>query len=183
MNRRKFKRHNKRLEVKYTDASKSIGRGFVKDLSEQGVFIRCRKPAPPGASVDITATLPEGIRVRMRGVVRRSVRGAQSLSHSMDGMGVEVLAYDKVFSHFLHSVVGEFEGSDLSMYESSLGAPIIEALEEEGKEASRPSLVPEQKEPESVVIACSNCGAKNRIPKARFSSMPKCGKCGMFLIA
>ena len=183
MNKRKFKRHNKRLEVKYTDASKSIGRGFVKDLSEQGVFIRCRKPASPGASVDITATLPDGIRSRMRGVVRRSVKGAQSLSNSMDGMGVEMLAYDKVYSHFLHTVVGEFEGPDLSMYESSLGAPIIDKHEAEGREASRPSLVPEQKAPESVVIACANCGTKNRVPKDRFSAMPKCGKCGMFLIA
>ena len=183
MNRRKFKRHNKRLEVRFTGASKSIGRGFVKDLSEQGVFIRCRKPVPSGTSVDITATLPDGIRSRMRGVVRRSVRGAQSLSNSMDGMGVEVLAYDKVYSHFLRTVVGEFEGPDLSMYENSLGAPIIDTHEVEGRVVKRPSLIPEQKGPESVIIACSNCEAKNRVPKAKFSSMPKCGKCGMFLIA
>ncbi len=183
MNKRKFKRHHKRLEVRFTGGSNSIGRGFVKDLSEQGIFIRCRKPVPPGTSIDITATLPDGIRTRMRGVVRRNVKGAQSLSHNMDGMGVEVLAYDKVFSHFLHTVVGEFEGPDLSMYESSLGTPIVDKQEAEGKEVSRPSLIPEQKKPESVVIACSNCGARNRVPKAKFSSMPKCGKCGMFLIA
>lgn len=183
MNKRKFKRHNKRLEVKYTGVSKSIGRGYVKDISEQGVFIRCRKPAPPGTSVEITATLPDGIRSRMRGIVRRSVKGAQNVSGSMDGMGLEVLAYDKVFSHFLHKVVGEFEGPDLSMYESTLGAPIVDNREQEGRATSRPSLIPEQKKPESVVIACANCGAKNRVPKAKFTSMPKCGKCGMFLIA
>ncbi len=182
MNKRKFKRHHKRLEVKFKGADKSIGRGYVKDLSEQGVFIKCRKPAPPGSSIDITTTLPDGVRTRMRGVVRRSVKGAYSLSHSMDGMGVEVLAYDKAFSHFLHSIVGEFKGPDLSMYETSLGAPIVEN-DEKQEQAVRASLIPEKKEVESVVVACANCGAKNRLPKARLSSMPKCGKCGMFLIA
>ncbi len=183
MNKRKFKRHNKRMEVRFSGGNGPVGHGFVKNMSEQGVFIRCRKPAPPGTNVDITATLPDGIRSRMKGVVRRSVRGTQSLSSNMDGMGLEVVAYDKMYSHFLHKVVGEFDGPDLSMYESSLGALIIDKQDTVDNSASRPSLVPQQKEPESVVIACSSCGAKNRVPKAKFSSMPKCGKCGMFLIA
>ena len=184
MNRRKFKRHNKRMEVKYADGGGTVGRGYVKDISEQGVFIKCRKPAPLGTTVDITATLPDGMTARVRGTVRRAVKGVQSVSQSMNGMAVEVNAYDTIYSHFLHGIVGDFQGPDLSMYESSLGAPIVESDEKkEQEQAARPSLIPEKKEQESVVIACSSCGAKNRVPKARFNSMPKCGRCGMFLIA
>ena len=30
---------------------------------------------------------------------------------------------------------------------------------------------------DSIIIKCTNCGAKNRIPKARVSEGPRCGKC------
>jgi len=30
---------------------------------------------------------------------------------------------------------------------------------------------------ETVIIKCSNCGAKNRVPKSRMSERPVCGKC------
>lgn len=31
---------------------------------------------------------------------------------------------------------------------------------------------------ENVIIPCSGCGAKNRVPRARLKEKPKCGKCG-----
>ena len=33
-------------------------------------------------------------------------------------------------------------------------------------------------EQDSVIIKCSGCGTKNRIPKSRIHEGPKCGKCG-----
>lgn len=35
--------------------------------------------------------------------------------------------------------------------------------------------------PDSVIIPCSNCGTKNRVPAARLEDRPKCGKCGAHL--
>ncbi len=32
---------------------------------------------------------------------------------------------------------------------------------------------------ESIIVLCSNCGAKNRIPKDRINDRPKCGACHM----
>ncbi len=32
---------------------------------------------------------------------------------------------------------------------------------------------------ESIIIQCSNCGTKNRIPKNRLNEKPICGKCGI----
>jgi thioredoxin 2 len=34
----------------------------------------------------------------------------------------------------------------------------------------------------SIIIGCSGCGTKNRIPKERLKDKPKCGKCGNYLI-
>lgn len=32
-----------------------------------------------------------------------------------------------------------------------------------------------------LIIRCTNCGAKNRVPENRISESPKCGKCGVTL--
>ena len=37
-------------------------------------------------------------------------------------------------------------------------------------------------EQESVIIKCSVCGTKNRIPKNRLHESPKCGKCGRQIV-
>jgi len=34
----------------------------------------------------------------------------------------------------------------------------------------------------SVIIDCSGCGTKNRIPRDRLGDRPKCGKCGTSLV-
>lgn len=34
----------------------------------------------------------------------------------------------------------------------------------------------------SIIINCSRCDSKNRIPKNRLGDRPKCGKCGEFLL-
>ena len=33
----------------------------------------------------------------------------------------------------------------------------------------------------SLILACSKCGAKNRVPISRIDDAPKCGKCGKIL--
>lgn len=33
----------------------------------------------------------------------------------------------------------------------------------------------------SLMLVCSKCGAKNRVPVSRIDEAPKCGKCGKFL--
>ncbi|SDU19619.1 thioredoxin TrxC [Desulfobacula phenolica] len=34
---------------------------------------------------------------------------------------------------------------------------------------------------DKLILACSNCGAKNRVPISRIDEAPKCGKCKKFL--
>ena len=34
---------------------------------------------------------------------------------------------------------------------------------------------------QSLILACSTCGAKNRVPLSRIDEAPKCGKCGLML--
>lgn len=33
----------------------------------------------------------------------------------------------------------------------------------------------------NIILKCSNCGTKNRVPKARLNEKPLCGKCGKHL--
>ncbi|MBW2636723.1 MAG: thiol reductase thioredoxin, partial [Deltaproteobacteria bacterium] len=37
-------------------------------------------------------------------------------------------------------------------------------------------------EESTVIIGCSGCGTKNRIPRDRLGERPKCGKCGNYLM-
>ena len=66
-----------------------------------------------------------------------------------NGMGIELLEKDTTFINFINS------------FHEKTGKP----LERE---------VPK----EFHVVACSQCGVKNKVPSERISHGPKCGKCG-----
>jgi hypothetical protein len=66
-----------------------------------------------------------------------------------NGMGIELLEKDTKFINFLKT------------FHEKTGKP----LEREAPE-------------EFHVVACSQCGVKNKVPSGRISQGPKCGRCG-----
>ncbi|MFO0744336.1 MAG: TIGR02266 family protein [Myxococcota bacterium] len=63
-------------------------RGFSENISDGGVFIATEEQLPVGTEVDIAFTLPDGVEIRGRGVVRWA-RGAGP--DSAAGLGVQFI--------------------------------------------------------------------------------------------
>jgi hypothetical protein len=164
MGKRTYKRFTKRVEVEFRSGGR-VFKGISSDISENGLFVRTRNSLVPGSPVEMRLYLPDGTVSRIKGLVRRAVRTHSTVIKS--GMGIEVLEYDKYYGNFLKDLVGGLKGPDLS----GSHAPDEDAGE---SAADRPK---------SRIIACPSCGVKNRIPAAKLSQGPRCGKCKEALIA
>jgi hypothetical protein len=100
--KRRHKRIIKRLETEFSAAGIYF-RGISSDLSGSGLFVRTTKPFPPDTLVDLTVHLPEDLFARLKGVVRHAIR--TGLSHSKNGMGIEIVEYDQNFVAFINSLL------------------------------------------------------------------------------
>ena len=67
--RRRLKRHVDRVQV-YFQSGRTQGRGYIRNLSKGGLFIRAESLPAPGAPVALTIELPSGIKVDLNGTVR-----------------------------------------------------------------------------------------------------------------
>lgn len=164
MGKRKYKRFTKRVEVEFRSGGR-VFKGISSDISENGLFIRTRNSLVPGSPVEMRLYLPDGTVSRIKGLVRRAVRTHSTVIKS--GMGIEVLEYDKSYGNFLKNLVGGLKGPNLTSDVS------------DSDEAEAPSA----DGPEFRIIACPSCGVKNRIPAAKLSEGPRCGKCKEALVA
>jgi len=190
-NKRKYTRYNKRLQTSYTDGAEHFT-GFSADISEKGLFIAARRILPPGAELSMRLTLPDGSHAGAKGIVRRAIKGMSQISRG--GMGVELTSYDENFYDFLKSVIKDFQGTDLtkkgsgSFYkpppadEAAPSAPAPGASDASTSTASSAdssaaaaSTAPAQED--SRILACPQCGAKNKVPLSRIAHGPKCGRC------
>lgn len=151
--RRKHNRFVRRLETEFTGDDKSY-RAISRDISLSGIFIRTNHAFVPGTELDIILHLPNGIDCKLKGVVRRAIK--TTVVSLKNGMGIEILSRDRNYNEFLKA------------FDSSV--------------ESEPVPPPPEKnvhpEPDFVIIACSQCGAKNKVRRERLSHGPKCGRCG-----
>jgi hypothetical protein len=148
MRRRGYQRHprfTKRLEV--TFSSGGLGyRGIMSNVSANGLFIRTNRGFAPGSIVDIELVMPDNRIALLRGVVKRTIK--TPLSSMKNGMGVELLRQDPIFSDFIKNIGKNYEPA--SMHPAT----------------------------EFQVISCPSCGIKNKILSAKLDLGPKCGRCG-----
>jgi hypothetical protein len=146
---RSFKRYTRRLETEVRVDDKTF-RGISSDLSEHGLFIRTRRSLKPGIPLDMTIYLPGDKEARLKGIVRRAINS----SLVKNGVGVELTERDENYTEFLKTVMGvDPDGPPKS------GTP------------------PKEDAPESRIVQCPHCGAKNKVPSSRASQNPICGKC------
>jgi hypothetical protein len=160
MSRRKHKRFRKRVEVEFRVGGRVL-KGTSSDVSENGIFIRTRNSLVPGSPVEMTLYMPDGNVSKVKGLVRRSVKTSSNIIKN--GMGIEILEYDRDYGAFLKGLFGGLRSPDL--------AP-DEPLEPDSED------VPEAAPPEDLVIDCPSCGVKNKLATANLSLSPRCGKCG-----
>ncbi|TAL27921.1 MAG: hypothetical protein EPN94_00935 [Nitrospirae bacterium] len=157
MSKRQHNRHTKRLETVFT-AGTMTQRGITSDISEGGIFIRTRYALVPGTVLNMEIHLPGGGISRLKGRVKRSVR--TPIATFKNGMGVELTEKDAEFIKLVKAIKSG---------ENSETAP------EAGKG--------HEPQPTHLIIACSNCRAKNKIAREKLSLNPRCGKCGTSLRA
>jgi len=195
MQTRRHKRYTKRIEAEFKFGDRKIV-GISSDLSERGLFIRTRYPLATGSALDLTFHLPNGKTAFAQAIVRRAVKSQSTLIKS--GMGVELTGYDDTYAEFLSKILGHNvirEGLADVEYKALRGGP--DRVEHSSPSAgennngsdkqpseSGPSFFEnnsaqseEPEETEFVIIACASCGVKNKIPSAKRSMEPRCGKC------
>lgn len=171
MRRRLCQRFTKRLEVTFSSGGSKY-RGITSDLSAGGLFIRTQNGLTPGTSIDIEIYLPEDKVARLKGIVRRTVK--TPLAMVKNGMGVELIERDPNFLEFLRNFDFEAKPEVSEDDERSAGGRADEGDEQKTEKTSHHVR-------ESAIISCHECGVKNKVPKERLQSSPKCGKCGALL--
>jgi len=191
--KRRHRRFTKRIEAEFNFGDRKIV-GISSDLSERGLFIRTRYPLAIGSAVDLTLYLSGDKTAQVQGIVRRAVKGQSALIKS--GMGIELTGYDDTYADFLSNVLGvqviregvsdvEYKavrgGSDRVENTSPSSAVHFNSQETSGDDPPRTESISSQ--PEFQLIACPSCGIKNKIPTAKLSLGPRCGKCKSPLIA
>lgn len=101
----RYPRFTKRLEV--TFSSGGLGyRGIMSNISSNGLFIRTNRGFAPGSIVDIELVMPDNRIALLKGVVKRTIK--TPLSSMKNGMGIELLERDSIFSDFIENI-GENE--------------------------------------------------------------------------
>lgn len=133
----------------------------------EGLFIRTQHAFEPDTVIDIVIHLPGASDVILKGRVRNLVR---SLVKS--GMGIEIVENDPRYINFVRTVFPDAsEGPDF-------GTPKPDTSFQKHIHEPPPD---EPIKPEFTIIACPECGARNKVNNAKISLGPKCGKCGHLL--
>jgi RNase P subunit RPR2 len=153
--KRKAGRYIKRLECEFSGAGKTH-KGFVSDVSEQGLFIRTSRSFKEGSDVDIKLHLPDESISNVSGVVHRAIT-SEAGHLAKNGMGIELVQRDDNYVRLLRELKGEEEKKRLKR--------------------KKPTRREPEKKPEKVVIQCAICGVKNTVPREKLSLGPKCGGC------
>lgn len=122
-------------------------RGISSDLSERGMFIRTQHGLASGSTLNITIYLPGGRASKVRGIVRKTVK--TDMVAVKNGMGIELVETDANYMDFIKTSISP--------------------------DAFSESPMPQQDE--SLMITCSVCGVKNKVPKAKLYMGPRCGNC------
>jgi hypothetical protein len=185
----RFKKFRKRQRVEYTDGQ-NTGRGFTYEIAEDGLVISCRKPMPRGTWIEITAPLPGGSTGRAKAKVLAATKQLSGVGEG--SMEVELTLYNKAFSRYLGTVVGERKGNDLSLLVKPGDFPgdveeteepeerpeIVMPVTPEPKPEPEPQPEPEpEKKKEFIIMECAFCGTKNKVPEDRMFENPICALC------
>ena len=141
-------RYTKRLEARFSSGGLTYT-GIMSNFSQTGLFVRTNRGFTPGTIIDIELVMPDNKVSVLKGVVRRTVK--TQLSSLGNGMGVELIEKDSIYSDFLKSFLDIRNSKTPAKNNNSQ---------------------------EFKIISCPNCGVKNKVAYKKVALGPKCGKCG-----
>ena len=164
--RPRSQRFVRRLETEFV-ADGTHYRAISSDFSRSGIFVRTNRALVPGTELDIVIHLPNGTNAQLKGVVRRATK--TPVVSVKNGMGIELISRDGNYLSFLNELDPSetVDPSPATAPESSQAG--------HSPEPDRPAT------PEFVIVACKECGVKNKVRRERLSHDHKCGKCGSLL--
>lgn len=148
---KRTKRFTKRLEVTFRAGGLDF-RGIMSNISDSGIFIRTNRGFAPNTTLDIEIVLPDNTVSHMKGIVKRTIKNPLAIKN---GMGIELTKKDAAFEKFVKTV---YEDRDTDRDKAT-------------QKEEQPSP------PEYQIITCPQCGVKNKVPQAKISEGPLCGKC------
>ena len=124
----------------------------------------------PDTLIDIVIHLPGDSDIKLKGRVRRSVK--TPVISIKNGMGIEILENDPRYINFIKSVLPDScEEPDSGGYEPD------RSFQKHNHEPP-PN---EHLKPEFTIIACPECGIRNKVNNAKLALRPICGRCGHLL--
>ena len=165
--RRRHERFVRRLEAEFIGDGKNY-RAISSDFSRYGLFIRTNHAFVPGTELDIIIHLPNETDCQLKGVVRRSMK--TPFVSLKNGMGIELISRDHNYVTFLR----EFDYTE--DVEPEAFTRTHPEPTDQGQQ--KPQDQDHKQAPDFVIIACSQCGVKNKVRRERLSLGNKCGKCG-----
>ncbi len=83
------------------------GRGHLKNISREGVFIRCEVLPEPGAVIQLLFHDRQGTKVEVNGVVRWTTAQLPALSSAQPGFGVFIEDPSEAFLAFYEQILTE----------------------------------------------------------------------------
>ena len=101
MEKRQHKRYTSRCEIEFS-MNGTTYRGISSNLSQNGLFIRTRKPFTADTIIDLMVHFPNGSTSKLKGITRRAIRNPLD---NQNGMGIELIEKDSNYFDFVNSIV------------------------------------------------------------------------------
>jgi len=97
-------RITRRLSLTFSNGEVEYN-GVTSNISETGLFIRTRKPFPPGTNIIVKIETPDTRDIMMEGVVIWALK--TGISDFKDGMGVKLINIPEAYRVLLRKIRGE----------------------------------------------------------------------------
>jgi PilZ domain len=173
--RRRHERFVRRLEAEFIGQEKNY-RAISSDFSRHGLFIRTNHAFVPGTELDIIIYLPNGTVCKLKGIVRRAIK--TTIVSVKNGMGIELLSRDHNYINFLKEFDPSEDGEPAAVDGETNAHPKRTHQEQYKPPEEQHHKPTSDPAPDFVIIACAECGVKNKVRRERLSDGPKCGRCG-----
>src|SRR5262249_7879952 len=102
--RRRLRRILKRIPASF-EAGSMRGKGHIKNVSKEGLFVRSSVLPPVGVDVRIVFPDRNGTKIEVRGLVRWSTDQLPPSAKAKPGFGVFIPRGNETFDHFFEQIL------------------------------------------------------------------------------